>query len=192
MRDQSEQRGTLTYFLRRQALRPLPPYGRHGRIYLWRPLAIAGLIALVIGLGAGTSYAFVTKGRSETATAHLTVGSLKPITLATVGTPTSPLLPGRTGDVAFSITNPNHSPVSLIGVVLTGGASMTTDGDPECTTDGGPVVVLNVPPDDLPQSVPANTTKTIELANAASMNVTASNSCQGASFTLPLTVTVEP
>ena len=69
MRDQSEQRGTLRYFLRRQALRPLPPYGRHGRIYLWRPLAIAGLIALVIGLGAGTSYAFVTKGRSETATA---------------------------------------------------------------------------------------------------------------------------
>ena len=156
-------------------------------------MAIAGLIALVIGLGAGTSYAFVTKGRSETATAHLTVGSLRPITLATVGAPTSPLLPGRTGDVAFSVTNPNLSAVSLIGVVLTAGGSVTTNGDPGCTaTNGSPVVVLNVPAVDLPRTIPAHTTTTVDLAEAAVMNTTAANSCQGATFTIPLTVTVEP
>lgn len=174
------------------AMRLIPPYGRHGKIYLWRPLAFAGVISLVLGVSAGTSYAFMGRGGSATATSKVAVASLGPVTVASAGSPSSPLFPGGTGDVNFSVNNPNHYPASLIGVALTSEGTIATD-TPGCTaTDGGPVVVLNVPSVDLPQSIPASTKTTIHLANAVEMDVTATTNCQDATFTIPLTITVQP
>ncbi len=182
--------GVIARVFGRSALRMFPPYGRHGKIYLWRPIAFAGAIALALGLSAGASYAFIIRGGS--ATAALKVGSLETVTVASAGSPSSPLLPGSRGDVVFSVNNPNHSPVSLIGVSLRSASAITT-GAPGCTTtDGQPVVALNVPAVDLPQLIPADTTTTVHMANAAEMDVTATTNCQGAIFTIPLTITVGP
>ena len=179
--------------LGRRALRMIPPYGRHGKIYAWRPLAFAGVISLVLGLSAGTSYAFIGRGGPATAKGKVAVALIERVTVASAGSPSSPLLPGGKGDVVFSVTNPNHSPVSLIGVGLTSDGTITTGNNPGCTTtDSQPLVVLNVPSVDLPLSIPANTTTTIHLANAAEMDVTATTNCQGATFSIPLTITVEP
>ncbi len=175
--------------LGRSVSRIIPPYGRQGKIYLWRPLVFAGFISLALGISAGTSYAFI--GRSATAKGKVAVASLTPVTVVGAGSPSSTLLPGSRADVVFSVDNPNHSSVSLIGVTLTRDGAITT-GTPGCaTTDNQPVVVFNVPSVDLPQSIPANTTTEIRLVNAAEMNVTATTSCQGATFRIPLTITVK-
>jgi hypothetical protein len=171
-------------------MRLIPPHGRHGKIYLWRPVFLAGVVALVVGLGAGTSYAFIDTG-PPSATTSVAVGSLKPLTVTSAATLGTPLLPGGTGDIVFSATNPNPSPVSLVGVALSG--AITTNNNSGCTTtDGNPVVVLSVPPADLPKSIPGSTTEQIDLANAATMDATATTNCQAATFTIPLSVTVEP
>jgi hypothetical protein len=59
------------------------------------------------------------------------------------------------------------------------------------TTDALPVVTLNVPAGDLPVSVAAHTTVPIDLANAASLDVAATSNCQGATFTVPITITAQ-
>jgi hypothetical protein len=182
--------GVIFRGLGRSALRIIPPYGRQGKVYLWRPLVFAGFISLALGVSAGTSYAFI--GHSATAKGELAVASLTPVTVVSAGSPSSTLLPGSRGDVVFSVDNPNHSPVSLTGVTLTSGATITTDTPGCTTTDSQPVVVMNVPSVDLPQSIPANTTTAIHLANAAELNVTATTNCQGATFTIPLTIAVRP
>jgi hypothetical protein len=173
-------------------LRLIPPHGRHGRIYVWRPVFLAGVVALIVGLGAGTSYAFIDTGPPR-ATTSVAVGSLKPVTVTSAATLGAPLLPGGTGDVVFSATNPNPSPVTLVGVALTDGGAIRTNGNSECTTtNGNPVVVLSVPSVDLPKSIPGNTTEQIDLASAAKMDATSTTNCQAATFTIPLSVTVEP
>ena len=72
---------------------------------------------------------------------------MKTVTMATAGTPSTPLLPGGSGDVVFSVTNPNNFPVSLVEVALEAGSAITPDeGHFGCTTtDGNPAVTLNVP-----------------------------------------------
>jgi hypothetical protein len=116
---------------------------------------------------------------------------MQTVTMATAGTPSTPLLPGGTGDVVFSVTNPNNFSVSLVAVALETDGTITPDtGHSGCTTtDGNPVVTLNVPSDDLPVAIPANTTQPINLASAASMDATATSNCQGATFDIPLAIT---
>ena len=153
------------------------------------PIVFGALVALVLGIGAGTSYGFLTTHGSGIG--FSSTGTMKTVTMATAGTPSTPLLPGGTGDVVFSVTNPNNFPVSLVGVALeTYGAITPDEGHSGCaTTDGNPVVTLNVPSDDLPVSIPANTTQPIDLASAASMDAAATSNCQGATFDIPLTIT---
>jgi hypothetical protein len=38
--------------------------------------------------------------------------------------------------------------------------------------------------------IPANTTQTFSLTDAVAMDATSANSCQGTTFTIPVTVTV--
>jgi hypothetical protein len=158
----------------------------------WRrtPIVFGALVALVLGLSAGSAYGFLTTHASGTFFAS--VGTMKTVTMATAGTPSTPLLPGGTGDVVFSVTNPNNFPVSLVGVALETDGTITPDeGHSGCaTTDGNPVVTLNLPSGDLPVAIPAKTTQDIDLASAASMDAAATSNCQGATFDIPLTITV--
>jgi hypothetical protein len=153
-------------------------------------MAVA-VVAFAISAGAGAAFAYfkATGGGSGSAN----VGSMKPVTIsATVGTPTSVLLPGGAADVVFSVTNPNDFPVSLVGVSMKAGGAITPDGGHAgcTTTDSNPVVTLNVPANDLPVSLPASSTTPVDLAGAASMDVAATSNCQGASFTVPVVISV--
>ena len=157
----------------------------------WRrtPIVFGALVALVLGLSAGSAYGYLTTHASDTSFAS--VGTMKTVTMATAGTPSTPLLPGGTGDVVFSVTNPNNFSVSLVAVALETDGTITPDtGHSGCTTtDGNPVVTLNVPSGDLPVAIPANTTQPINLASAASMDAAATSNCQGATFDIPLAIT---
>jgi hypothetical protein len=157
-----------------------------------RLLILVAVCTLAVGvaIGAGAAYGYFTSSGSGSGSA--TTGTMQTVTVATAGTPSAPLLPGGSGDVVFSVTNSNNFAVSVAGVALKGGGSITPDaGHSGCTTtDSNPVVTLNVPSGDLPVSIPANSTVPIDLANAASMDRAATNNCQGATFNIPVTITV--
>jgi hypothetical protein len=155
----------------------------------WGVFAFGAILALVLGIGAGSAYGFLATHGSGTGLAG--TGTMQTVTMATAGTPSTPLLPGKTGDVVFSVTNPNNFPVSLVGAALETGSAITPDeGHSGCTTtDGSPAVTLNVPSGDLPVAIPANTTMPINLVGAATMDANATSNCQGAVFDIPLSIT---
>ena len=162
------------------------------RPWRWRraPVVFGAIVALLLGIGAGSAYGFLTTHGSGAGLAG--VGTMQTVTMATAGTPSTPLLPGGSGDVVFSVTNPNNFPVSLVAVGLQADSAITPDeGHFGCTTtDGNPAVTLNVPAGDLPVSIGPDTTVQIDLADAATMDATATSNCQDTTFDIPLTITV--
>ena len=157
-------------------------------------VVLMAIAIAVFAISAGAGAAFAYFGTTGTSSGSANVGSMKSVTIAaTVGTPTSVLLPGGSADVVFSVTNPNSFPVSLAGVTLKAGGTITPDGGHAgcTTTDSNPVVTLNVPSHDLPVAIPANSTTPVDLAGAASMDLAATSNCQGASFTVPVVISVQ-
>ena len=159
-----------------------------------RILVLIAAITLTVGIAIGASAAYGYFASSGTGRGAATTGSMKSVTVATTGTPSSPLLPGASGDVVFSVTNPNNFAVSIVGVALQNGGVITPNASHSgcATTDDNPVVTLTVPPDDLPVSIPKDSTMSVDLTNAASMDMAATNNCQGATFNIPITITVHP
>jgi hypothetical protein len=98
------------------------------------------------------------------------------------------LLPaGPAADVTIKVNNPNSFAVTITNVA--GNGPITPDtGHPSCTTTG--VTFTNQT--GLSDTVPANSTNdSIDLAGTASMSANSLSGCQGATFTIPLTVTVQ-
>ncbi|HEX8741641.1 MAG TPA: hypothetical protein VF712_00770 [Thermoleophilaceae bacterium] len=102
---------------------------------------------------------------------------------------TATLYPGGpAGDVTIRISNPNTYPVTVTGVA--GSGSITADaGHASCTTTG----VSFTDQTGLSISVPAksggvNGETQTTLSGAASMSNASVNGCQGATFTIPVTL----
>jgi hypothetical protein len=155
-------------------------------------LLFAALSAFAVSAGAGAAFAYFSS--TGTGTGAVSVGTMQPVTIATAAaTPTAALLPGGSADIVFKITNPNSYAVSLVSVSLKSGGAITADtGHAGCTTtDAKPVVTLSVPAADLPVSIPPNTTTQVDLAGAASMDIAATSNCQGASFSVPVLISVQ-
>lgn len=148
-------------------------------------LLIIPAVCLVVGLASGAAYAYYTSSGHGTGSAS--TGSMQTVTISSAtATPTSPLHPGGTGDVALEVTNPNNFAVTLVSVV--GAGTITADsGHPTCTTTG--VTFTNQTT--LSASISANNTATIDLPGAASMSTASSAGCQGATFSIPVTISVE-
>jgi hypothetical protein len=140
---------------------------------------------LLGGLGAGAAYAYFTAPGSGSGDAS--VGSMQTVTLATsTVTPATPLLPGGTGDVTLEVNNPNGFPVTLVSV--TGAGAITADGDHSgCTTTG----VTFTDQTSLSTSIPADSTVSVDLPNAVSMDKSSSAGCEGATFSIPVTITAQ-
>jgi hypothetical protein len=154
----------------------------HHRLKTLIVLPAAGLI---IGLSAGAAYAYFTTPGNGTGSAA--VGSMQTVTVAaTTATPGNPLLPGGTGDVTLEVTNPNAFPVTLLSVATSG--TITADAShPGCTTTGVGFTSQTA----LNKSIPASSTTTIDLKGAAAMGTASSDGCQGATFSIPVTITVQ-
>jgi hypothetical protein len=134
----------------------------------------------------GSAIAYWTASGSGTASAS--AGTLQPVTVTALAggdTPTSTLLPGGTGDVILRISNPNSSAVTLTSV--TGNGTVTADaGHANCTTTG----VSFANQTGLSTTIAASSTTLVHLSGAASMSAASSNGCQGATFSIPVTITV--
>ena len=138
--------------------------------------------ALVLGLGAGSAFGYFTSsgaGHGSASTATILPA------LAAQGVPSTRLLPGGTAEVAVEVTNPNLFAVTVVSA--TAGGVVTVDpGHPTCT----PASVSFTSPGSLSVLIPAGATQSLSFPGAASMSIAAPNACQGASFSIPLTLTV--
>ena len=147
----------------------------------YRKLTLAGIAAL-LSLTAGAAFAYFTS--SGTGSAAASTGTMLTVTVAaTAGTPGTPLYPGGTGDVTLRVTNPNAYPVTLVGVAGTGGTITASNA---CSPTG----VTFTDRTGLSTPIAASGTTQVDLPGAAAMNTTAANLCQGATFSIPVTITV--
>jgi hypothetical protein len=152
-----------------------------------RPLLLtAPAICVVVGLASGAAYAYFTS--SGTGTASASVGTMQAVTISTATvSPSTPLLPGGSGDVTLEVTNPNAFDVTLVSVTGDAGTITADSGHPGCTTTG----VTFTDQTGLSTDIPADSTAEIDLPGAASMSAASSPGCQGATFSIPVTITVQ-
>ena len=147
-------------------------------------IALGVVMATVLGIGAGSAYAYL----KSTGSGHGSgaAGTLLPVTVTAVaGTPTTPLVPGGTGDVILNVKNPNAFAVTLVSV--TGNPTITAAGGiGTCTTTG--VTFSNQ--SGLSDTIGASGTTQVDLTGAASMSSSSQTGCQGATFSIPVTITV--
>ena len=107
---------------------------------------------------------------------------------ASGATVTGTLLPDNSlHNVTLTVTNPNDYPVTLTGV--SGDGAITSNAGAACNSATG---VTFTDQTGLSQSIPGNSVATpITLNNAAKMDTSSDSSCQGATFTIPVTITVK-
>jgi len=156
-----------------------------------RRLLRAGIVVLLVGVvGAGVASAYWTAsgGGAGSATTRTAVA----VTLS-LGTPTASLYPGGQANVVLSVSNPNAASVFVASLALdvsggTGGLAVDT-GHSGCalatlsfTTQTNAGAGWTVPA----ESGGVDGTLPVTLTNALSMDVSAANACQGASFTVYL------
>jgi hypothetical protein len=150
-------------------------------------LVLAATVALVVSLSGGVADAYWTSSGSGTGSGA--TGTLQPVTVAAfVGgdSPSSNLYPGGSADVILRVSNPNAYAVTLVSV--SGNGTITHDGGHAgCTTTG--VTFTNQT--GLSTTIGASGTTLVHLSTAATMAGTSSNGCQGATFSIPVSITVQ-
>jgi hypothetical protein len=100
--------------------------------------------------------------------------------------PSSNLFPGGSADVILRVSNPNAYIVTLVSV--SGNGTITPDGSHAgCTTTG----VSFINQTGLNATIAASGTTLVDLPSAAAMGITSSNTCQGATFSIPVSITVQ-
>ena len=144
---------------------------------------VGGGITIVVLIAAGLAYAAWTA--SGTGAGYAKAGSAQALTTNDVSATTAAdLYPGANGDVKVEINNPNPYPVQV--TAISGSGTITPDsGHASCSPTG--VTFTNQT--GLSINVPANGTQAATLDNAASMSNAAANGCQGATFTIPVSLT---
>ena len=136
--------------------------------------------ALAVSAGSATAYAYFTASGSGGAAAS--TGALQTVTVAaTAGTPSGELVPGGNADVSLRVTNPNGFAVTLVSV--TGSGAITASNS--CSPTG----VTFTDQTGLSISIPSGTSQ-VHLSGAAAMSPASADACQGATFTIPVTIVV--
>ena len=147
-----------------------------------RGLALV-VAALALGLGAGAAYAYFVAGGSGTGSGA--IDSPAGITV-TAATGAADLIPGGTGAVYFTLGNPNSFSSSFSSVTS---ASVVSSSSGSCPI-GNLSVAQTLPYSISPLVVGANSTSGAEsISDFVQLASTAPNACQGATFTVSLTLT---
>jgi len=139
---------------------------------------------LTLGLGGGAAFGYFTSSGSGSGAAS--VGTASPVTvLEATGTVTNKLYPGTTGDLLLTLDNPNTYPVTIYSV--SGNGTVTGSGGiGMCANTGVSVAAqsgLNV-------AVGSGSSVNVLIPGAAQMSSSSDSGCQGATFQVPLTITV--
>jgi hypothetical protein len=154
-----------------------------------RRITIAGAFLTILLLGGVVFAAWVVTGTGSGYSKARTASTLTTSDVA--ATTTSQLYPGASGDVKVRINNPNPFPVSVTRIDPNGAVDSDNAG---CTDVGGDPakatgVSFAVQTPSSGNVVPAGGSLDMTLANAVSMDNTSVNACQGAIFTIPVSLT---
>jgi hypothetical protein len=145
---------------------------------------IGAVAALSIGLGSGAAYAHFTSSGHGSGAA--TVGTPSPVTVvAASGTVSSDLQPGSSADLLIEVDNPDSQSLTLTGL-SENGSTVTVVGGSGCTTSGVSVPTVT----GLSITVPPGT-NVIHVPNGAAMSASSVTGCQGATFRIPVLITVQ-
>ena len=121
--------------------------------------------------GGGSGYAKATSAQALT-------------TVDVSATTTATLYPGATGNVSLRIDNPNPYPVRVTAV--TGSGVIDSDSTAACDASTG-VTFTNQ--SGLTLDIAASSAQTFTLTGAVAMSNSSHTDCQGAVFTIPVTLT---
>lgn len=150
-----------------------------------KKVSVAG-IALALFLLAGVVFAaWVVTGTGSGSAKAQQAQSLT-TTDASAST-TAQLYPGASGDVKVTINNPNPFDVKVKSI--TGSGAITSNTTVAC--DGSTGVTFTDQNPTTNNVVPKGGSLTMTLTNAVSMNNNSHTDCQGAVFTIPVTITGE-
>jgi hypothetical protein len=141
-------------------------------------LALAvGVVAVGVGLGAWSLGGTGNGAAKATTASNITLADASAFTSAD-------LYPGATGNLKLRATNPNPFPVRITAV--SGNGTITSDKGAACDASTG-VTLTNQT--GLTLDLAAGATATLTVPNAVSMSNASDNSCQGAIFTVPVSLT---
>lgn len=160
-----------------------------------RTLVFGAMVALLLGLGTGTAFAFFTSHGTGTGSGKTGSPTSVHVIQAT-GTVSSELIPGGYADLIVALNNPNSSSLTLTSIAQSG--PVTVVGNASCTSDSGSEPDLTPgnsgvsAPTLSGLSVPVSSGSDVVLhiAGGAYMSTSSASACQGASFQIPVTVTV--
>jgi hypothetical protein len=144
---------------------------------------ITGLLTvLVLGVVGLVYAAWTTNGSGS---GYAKAGTAQALTTIDVSASTAATLyPGANGDVLLKINNPNPYPVRVTDVI--GNGAITADaGHATCVTTG--VTFTDQHSQTLDIAASSQTQST--LTGAAHMSNASDNGCQGATFTIPVSLT---
>jgi hypothetical protein len=144
---------------------------------------IGGIVAVLVLGVAGLVYAAWTTNGSGSGYAK--AGTAQVLTTVDVSaSTTATLYPGATGDVLLKVNNPNSYPVRVTDVTANG--TITADsGHAACVTTG----VSFVDQHSKTIEIAASGQTQVTLTGAAKMTNASDNGCQGATFTIPVSLT---
>jgi hypothetical protein len=146
-------------------------------------LAVALLVALLTLMSGVTFGGWSVTGTGSGYSKALSAQSL---TLSDASASTSAqLYPGGSGDLVVKVTNPNPFAVTITAVA-NGSGSITSNKGAACDASTG-VTYTNTT--GLSQAVGAGAMVTFSVTGKVAMSNASDTSCQGATFTIPITVT---
>jgi hypothetical protein len=147
------------------------------------------IVAMFVGGMLAGSVALAAWVATGTGTGSAKAISAVPLVVVN-GTASADLYPGFTdGDLYLGVTNPNAYPVKITSVAQAAG-SVSSDKGVACQ-GAGTGVSLDVGSIVLPApvSIAAGATVPFTVVNVVNMTNASDDSCQGATFTIPVTVT---
>ncbi len=143
---------------------------------------IGGAITLLVLGVVGFVYAAWTASGTGSGTAKAIDGQA--VTTSAVAITNGDLYPGASGGVHFQINNPNPYPVRVTAIAGTG--TITSDAGAACDASTG---VSFTNQTGLTIDIPASGSTTVVRPNAAQMSNASDTTCQGATFTIPVSLT---
>ncbi len=149
-----------------------------------KKVSVAG-VALALFLLAGVVFAAWVVTGTGTGSARARQAQALTTTDASAST-TAQLYPGGSGDVMVTINNPNPFPVTVSSIAKTA-AAITSDKGALCDASTGVTFTDQNPTTG--NVVPKNGELTMTLSNAVSMSNASANECQGAVFSIPVSIT---
>jgi hypothetical protein len=144
--------------------------------------ALVATVATVVAAGAAfAAWSTSTSGDASAKAATATALTLADASASTTGD----LYPGGTGALKLKVANPNPFPVRVTAVTGNGAITSDTTG---CNSTNHGVTFTDQTGQTIDLAANA-AAAVVTLAGAVQMSTSAANACQGATFTIPVTVT---